>query len=137
MRRVRTRVLPDPAPATTTAPTTTTPSGGVRSGALQPTSTTSSLVVYQAPASHYTITFSVTGSSDCWLGAQASPGGQYLWMQTVPAGGTASYTANGPVVIRLGAPPVVSVEVNGIKVALPPGNVQPYDISFTPSSAAA
>lgn len=127
------------APSTTVAPSTTTtaPSGRAGSSALQPTSTTSSLVVYQAPASHYTITFSVTGSSDCWLGAQASPGGKYLWMQTVPAGGTASYTASGPVVIRLGAPPVVSVEVNGVKVALPPGNVQPYDISFTSSGTAA
>jgi len=60
-----------------------------------------------------------------------------LWEETVPAGGTTSYTASGPIVIRLGAPPVVSVSVNGVKVDLPPGNVQPYDLSFTPSSTTA
>jgi hypothetical protein len=121
----------------TTAPQAAGRSGGVTAGMLQPTSTSTSLVVYEPPVSHYTITFSVTGSSPCWLGAQASPGGPYLWMQTVPPGGTTSYTANGPVVIRLGAPPVVSVAVNGMKVALPAGNVQPYDLSFTPSTRAA
>lgn len=110
---------------------------GSPSGSLQPTSSSASVVDYAAPASSYTISFSVSGSSPCWLGAQAQPGGPYLWMQTVPAGGTASYTASGPVVIRLGAPPSVTVTVNGRQVALPSGNVQPYDISFAPQGRAA
>jgi hypothetical protein len=105
---------------------------GTGGGVLQPTSTSASDVVYVAPAGTYTLTFSVTGAGDCWLGAQAHPGGPYLWMQTVAPGGTFSSTETGPVVIRLGAPPVVSVAVNGQKVALPPGNVQPYDLIFTP-----
>lgn len=112
-------------------------STGGSSGALKPTASSGSVVDYAAPSGTYTISFVVSGSSPCWLGAQAQPGGPYLWMQTVPAGGTTSYTANGSVVIRLGAPPSVSVEVNGRPVALPSGNVQPYDISFSPQGRAA
>ncbi len=124
-------------PPASTPPASTPPAGG-SSGALQPTSTvTGSVVAYAAPAGSYTITFAVTGTSNCWLGAQGQLGGPYLWMQTVPPGGTASYTASGPVVIRLGAPPVVSVHVNGRLVALPAGKTQPYDLSFSPSSQAA
>ena len=56
-------------------------------------------------------------------------------MSTIPAGSTATFQATGPVVVRLGAPPYVSVQLDGIAVSLPSNNVQPYDLTFTPTSS--
>jgi hypothetical protein len=92
---------------------------------------TSSLAVYRVPAGSYTFKFTVS-SGDCWLGAEAGSG--YAWMATVYPGTPSTYSTTGTSTIRIGAPSVLSVSVNGKPVVLPK-NSQPYDIEFVPSSA--
>ena len=128
----------------TTPPTTTGKSKGrTHTGThgqtggqgLVPTSVSPSVVAYAITGRAYTITFSASGP--CWLGVQQGVNGKYLWMTTLLAGQTSSYKANGPVAVRLGAPPYVKVQVNGVNVELPPTNVQPYDITFSSSRRSA
>ena len=115
---------------------THTGSGGQTGGrGLVPTSVSPSVVAYVITGRAYTITFSASGP--CWLGVQQGVNGKYLWMTTLLAGQTSSYKANGPVAVRLGAPPYVKVQVNGVNVELPPTNVQPYDITFSSSRRSA
>ena len=110
--------------------------GGQTGGqGLVPTSVSPSVVAYAITGRAYTITFSASGP--CWLGVQQGVNGKYLWMTTLLAGQTSSYKANGPVAVRLGAPPYVKVQVNGVNVELPPTNVQPYDITFSSSRRSA
>ncbi|MCU1491884.1 MAG: hypothetical protein JWM85_3289 [Acidimicrobiaceae bacterium] len=108
--------------------------------ALEPTSVTKSLVTYSAPGQAFTVTF--TAQTPCWVGAQKTQNASGPWdwmaepgMSNGPV--TATYHATGPVVIRLGAPKAVQVTVNGLPVALPAGNVQPYDIAFVGSGSIA
>ena len=129
--------------ATTPPATTGKSKGGTHTGTggqtggrdLVPTSVSPSVVAYAVTGRAYTITFSASGP--CWLGVQQGVNGKYLWMTTLLAGQTSSYKANGPVVVRLGAPPYVKVQVNGVNVELPPTNVQPYDITFSSSRRSA
>jgi hypothetical protein len=95
-----------------------------------PTSVSASVVTYQTSTRAYTLTFSTSGP--CWLGVQQGVGGKYLWMTTLSAGGKTSYKASGSIAVRLGAPPYVKVQLNGVNVELPVKNVQPYDITFSP-----
>ncbi len=95
-----------------------------------PTSVTASVVTYQTSSRTYTLTFSTSGT--CWLGVQQGVNGKYLWMTTLSAGGKASYKASGSIAVRLGAPPYLKVQLNGVNVELPVKNVQPYDITFSP-----
>jgi hypothetical protein len=98
---------------------------------FRPTSTSSTLVTYQAPAGSYTVSFTAT-AGECWLGAQQQANSSaYLQMWTLTPGQTATYKASGPLVVKIGAPKYVTIKVNGKPVVLPPGNVQAYDISFT------
>jgi hypothetical protein len=110
---------------TTTVPTPTT---------LQPTSTTATLVTYLAPAGSYTVTFKAT-TGECWLGAQSQVNTTaYLKMWTLMPGETASYSASGPLVVKIGAPKAISVEVDGRPLTLPASNIDAYDISFVSGS---
>ncbi|HUY30410.1 MAG TPA: RodZ domain-containing protein [Acidimicrobiales bacterium] len=117
-------------PGTTTPP----PVHRARPAALRPTSTSATLVTYVAPSGPYTVTFTAVGGT-CWLGAQQQvASSSYLQMWTLTSGQRASYQANGPLVVKIGAPRYVTIAVDGEPVVLPPGNVQPYDISFTTGS---
>jgi hypothetical protein len=93
---------------------------------LHPIATTKLLVTYVVPKSAYTLVFSATAA--CWLGAQRRANGIYLWMDTLEAGKSTSYSASGPRLIRLGAPRAVSITLDGIPVALPAGNIASYVI---------
>ncbi len=108
--------------------TTTTPSTTVTPKVLHPISRTNLLVTYLVPKPTYTLVFSAT--APCWLGAQRRTNGTYLWMDTLAAGKTTSYSASGPRLIRLGAPRAISITLNGIPVALPKGNVESYIIKL-------
>jgi hypothetical protein len=110
----------------TTAPSTTTPT--TTPTVLTPIATTNLLVTYVVPKSSYTLTFSATAA--CWLGAQRRANGHYLWMDTIEAGQSTTYSASGPRLIRLGAPKAVSITLDGIPVSLPSGNVQSYIIKL-------
>ncbi len=81
----------------------------------------------------FTITFSAT--APCWIGILPRPHGTYLWMTTVEAGTTTTYHASAPVYVRIGAPQYVRVKVNGVRLALPPKMIQPYDVTFTVGSS--
>jgi hypothetical protein len=108
---------------TTTATTTATPTR------LNPISTTNLLVTYVVPKSTYTLVFSAHGP--CWLGAQRRKNGDYLWMDTLEAGKSTSYSASGSRLIRLGAPRAISsITLDGIPVVLPSGNVRSYIIKL-------
>ncbi len=64
---------------------------------LVPTSTTTGDVSFQVPSSRYMLTFSDTGTSDCWVGIETAAGsGVWLWMETLAPGSTTSYEASGP-----------------------------------------
>jgi hypothetical protein len=115
---------------TPTSTTTTVPR------VLTPTSTSATNVSYVAPSGSYDITFAASGGP-CWVGVRQDVGGPWLWMQTVPPGSSASYAASGTVVVTLGAPAHIAVAVNGVPVQLPPGYVQPYDVSFVVGGTAA
>jgi hypothetical protein len=117
-----------PPTSTTSAPTTTT--AGPRT--IPPQSVSASDVSYVAPARSYTFDFSA--SALCWIGIEQQVGGPWLWDATLSAGQTATYTATGATVVRLGAPTTAHITVNGVVVQLPPSNTQAYDLSFTPAS---
>jgi hypothetical protein len=114
--------------------------GLVPSGAgdrLVPTSTTTSDVSFQVPSRHYMLTFSDTGTSDCWVGIETAAGSNvWLWMETLAPGSTTSYQASEPVVVDLGAPRNIDLRVNGITAELP-GYALSYHLSFTTGTASA
>lgn len=124
---VGTSTLP-PLTSTTSPPATTT----TLPTTIAPERTSASEVSYRAPATRYTVTF--TASGPCWIGIQQAAGGPWVWEETVAAGQSQTYTATGAVIIRLGAPPEIKVAIDGITVQLPPSNVQPYDVTFTPTA---
>jgi Domain of unknown function (DUF4115) len=100
---------------------------------IVPTSTTQNIVTFPLSASSFTITFSST--APCWIGILPSQHGQYVWMTTVEAGTMTTYHASAPVYVRIGAPQYLVVRVNGVRLALPPKKIQPYDVTFTVGSS--
>lgn len=115
-----------PGGSSTSTSSTTTPS------VLLPVSSSSSVVAFVAPKGSYSIAM-IDSGGPCWVGIAQSPGGPYIWQEMLESGESASYTATGPVVVRIGAPKFLGVKVNGVTARLP-GYVQPYDLDFNPSS---
>ncbi len=105
------------------------------SGGIAPISASPSVVSYDAPKGTYTITFKASSQGQCWVGIQATPKGPYLWMSTISPGSSATYHASGTIIVRVGAPPYATVEVNGLDVSFPKSNVQPFDMVFTPAAS--
>jgi len=113
------------APAVVAHPTTTVLAG--LPPVLTPSASSATTVSYELPISgSYRVGFTTSGL--CWVGVQSSVGGPYLWMQTFSTGESGSYQATGTVVVRIGAPKVVAISVNGTSVSLPAGRAQPYDV---------
>ena len=100
---------------------------------IVPTSTSPTIVTYPLSESTFTITF--TASEPCWIGILPSQHGGYLWMTTLGAGTTTTYHASAPVYVRIGAPQYVILKVDGVRLALPPKMIQPYDVTFTIGSS--
>ena len=111
----------------TTTTTTTTPSE------ISPVSSSATEVGFVAPKGSYTVEMTDAGGP-CWVGISQTTQGAYLWEETLESGGTATYNASGPLVVRIGAPQYLGVSVNGVPLRLP-GYVQPYDVMFNPSTA--
>jgi hypothetical protein len=116
-----------PPTSTTSAPTTTT-----LPKIIPPQSVSAQEVSYVLPANSYTIDFSASGA--CWVGIQHAVGGPYLWDETLSPGQTATYSATGATVVRLGAPTTIHISIDGVAVQLAASNTQPYDLTFTPST---
>ncbi|MGA8296328.1 MAG: RodZ domain-containing protein [Acidimicrobiales bacterium] len=100
---------------------------------ITPASTSRNLVTFPLRVSSFTITFSA--KEPCWIGILPSQHGPYLWMTTLGAGTTTTYHATAPVYVRIGAPQYVRVKVDGVRLALPPKMIQPYDVTFTIGSS--
>ncbi|MHB8244517.1 MAG: DUF4115 domain-containing protein [Acidimicrobiales bacterium] len=113
---------------TTTVPAASNPPAT----AVAPVSASPSVVAFVAPKGTYTLALADTGGS-CWVGIQTTPGGGYVWQQTLVSGQSTTYKASGPLIIRIGAPRYLEVKVNGLPARLP-GYVQPYDLTFNPAS---
>ncbi len=117
---------PPPVTHTSGPPPTTLPPR------ISPQTASTSDVSYVTPAHSYTISLAATGS--CWVGIEKAVNGGYVWMETLAAGQSATYQATGTTVVRVGAPQVLRVSIDGITVVLPPSNTQPYDLIFNPET---
>lgn len=122
--------------AHTSGPPASSTTSTTRPKTLVPTSSSSSVVAFDLSSASYVLTFADSGTSGCWVGIQANAGGPWLWMTTLSPGQSATYRANGPTVVRLGAPKYVGVQVNGVPAELP-GYSLPYDIVFRAGSGPA
>ncbi|MGH9303188.1 MAG: RodZ domain-containing protein [Acidimicrobiales bacterium] len=114
--------------STSTSTTTTT-----QLSKLQPVSSSARDVVFEVPSTSYTVSFVDSGSGDCWVGVQQPGSTSWAWMTTLSPGQSSSYQASGAVVVRLGAPENLALEVDGLPTELP-GYVQPYDVTLNPKS---
>lgn len=101
---------------------------------VEPTLVSANVVSFKAPTGPYTLSF--TADNQCWLGFESSVNGPYLSMTTLGASGTTQYRANGPIVVRIGAPQYVHLALNGVAVALPSNKVTAYDAVFSSTSSA-
>ncbi|HWD25232.1 MAG TPA: RodZ domain-containing protein [Acidimicrobiales bacterium] len=101
-----------------------------------PTTVSPSLVTYGVPNRAHTLSFACTGA--CWVGVESSTSGPYLWMDTIGAGSKATYTTSKNVVVRIGAPSVSSMTLDGVRVAFPKQQVGAFDVvlAASPRSAA-
>jgi hypothetical protein len=116
-------------PVTTLAPTrTTTTTTTTAPSVLTPRQTTASLVTYVVSGQRATFRFTATGA--CWIGVQHSSAAPYLWMDTLQPGGAATFASTLPLVVFVGAPGNLKVEVNGVPLALPAANQTPYHLEF-------
>jgi hypothetical protein len=68
------------------------------------------------------------------VGIEHSSAGPWLFAETLAAGRSASFKASGGLVVTLGAPGHIELDVNGLVAELPGGVTQPYNVDLTPSS---
>jgi hypothetical protein len=111
-----------PAPTTSTLPAT-----------IVPETANTTDVAYVTPASSYIIAMTAT-SQPCWIGVEKFAGGPWVWEGTLQPGQIETYKASGTTIVRVGAPRWLKVSIDGINVQLPASNVQPYDLTFNPST---
>jgi len=114
-------------PSTTTVTATTAPPS------LRPTSVTSTDVSFNAPSGHYTLAFQASGGA-CWIGIEQSAAGPWIFEQTLTNGQSTTYKGSGPLVVRLGAPAYMLLQLNGLPVELPSGATQSYNVDLNPTS---
>ena len=88
-------------------PTTTAPYQ------LKPTSVTATDVSFTAPSGNYTLAFQASGGA-CWIGIEQSAAGPWLFEQTLTDGRSTTYKASGALVVRLGAPAYMVLQLNGL-----------------------
>ncbi len=113
---------------TTLRTTTTIPTS------IKPTSVTSSDVSFAVPSGKYTLSFQAVGGA-CWVGIEQTTAGPWLFSQTLNSGQSATYKGSGSLVVRLGAPVHIGLDVNGLVAKLPNGYSQPFNVDLAPSSA--
>jgi cytoskeletal protein RodZ len=102
-------------PSTPTPTPTPTPTAS-------PTPTVSDVVINVA-----------TGQEDCWVLVTKASDGSQIYMGTLPAGSTMSWTEPEAVDIRLGNPATVTLTVNGKRQ--PITTVLPVTLSFGPQTS--
>lgn len=116
--------------STSTTTPVTTPTTTAVPSVLVPVSSTPLGVTFTAPPGQYHLLLKVTGS--CWIGIEKSSAGPFLKAETLVAGQSLAYSATGPLVLRIGAPPEIRVLLNG-KPARLPDISQPFDVTLTPA----
>lgn len=110
-------------------PTTTTPTAPPSFTAV---SSSAYAATYTLPDASYTLSLATT-TGPCWINV-TGPGSAQLFTETMPAGTSHTVAANGPVQVVLGAPTVISVEVDGTPVVLPSGYQTPFTMTLQPGS---
>jgi cytoskeleton protein RodZ len=107
-----------PPPARTTPPATPTPT------------------VSATPAVSTDVVINVaTGQEDCWVLLTRASDGSQIYMGTLPAGTTMTWTEQEAVNIRLGNPATVVLTVNGQRQ--PIHTILPVTLSFSPGTSTA
>ncbi len=114
-------------PSSTTVTATTAPTS------LKPTSVTATDVSFTAPSGHYTLAFQASGGA-CWVGIEQSTAGPWLFEQTLTDGQSTTYKGSGSLVVRLGAPGYMLLQLNGLPVELPSGVTETYNVDLTAAS---
>jgi hypothetical protein len=78
----------------------------------------------------------LVASSSCWVQLRtASANGPVLFQGTMHAGDRMPLPTGGPVWLRLGNPPGISIVINGAPLhLLAPSVPQPYNLEFQPAS---
>jgi helix-turn-helix protein/uncharacterized protein DUF4115 len=74
-----------------------------------------------------------TGQEPCWVLLTKASDGSQIYMGTLPAGSTMTWTEQEAVNIRLGNPPTVVLTVNGHRQPLK--SVVPVTLSFSPGTS--
>jgi hypothetical protein len=115
------------------SPTTTTVTATTAPTSLKPTSVTATDVSFTAPSGHYTLAFQASGGA-CWVGIEHTTAGPWLFEQTLTDGQSTTYRGTGPLVVRLGAPAYMVLQLNGLPVELPSGVTETYNVDLTPAS---
>jgi cytoskeletal protein RodZ len=74
----------------------------------------------------------LTANQDCWVQLTRSRDGSQLYMGTIPAGSSMTWTEKQAVKVTLGNPSGIVLTVNGIRQT--PNTVTPVTLSFSPAS---
>jgi cytoskeletal protein RodZ len=112
--------------AASTSTTTTTPSASTRPTTKPTPSTTPS------PRPSEVVINVAAGPEDCWVLLTRASDGSQIYMGTISAGTSMTFTERHSVNIRLGNPGAVTLTVNGKKQ--PINTVFPVTLSFSPQS---
>jgi len=96
-------------------------------------SNTPSVTVSQTPSLTDVVINVATGQEPCWVLLTKASDGSQIYMGTLPAGATMTWTEQEAVNIRLGNPPTVILTVNGHRQPLK--SVVPVTLSFSPGTS--
>ena len=96
-------------------------------------SNTPSVTVSPTPSLTDVVINVATGQEPCWVLLTNASDGSQIYMGTLPAGATMTWTEQEAVNIRLGNPPTVVLTVNGHRQ--PIKSVVPVTLSFSPGTS--
>jgi helix-turn-helix protein/uncharacterized protein DUF4115 len=115
-------------------PTASNTNSGFIEPSVSPTpSPTPSVSVSPTPSLTDVVINVATGQEPCWVLLTKASDGSQIYMGTLPAGATMTWTEQEAVNIRLGNPPTVILTVNGHRQQLK--SVVPVTLSFSPGTS--
>ena len=89
---------------------------------------------YQVASPTYALEVAAT-SGPCWVQVTDTATGAVPLSATLPAGQRDSVAATGSFTVVAGAPAAFAVAIDGTLVALPPGALAPFTLTFEPAQA--
>ena len=114
-------------------PTATGTNSSSRPPASPTPASTPSAMVSATPSLTDVVINVATGQEDCWVLLTNASDGSQIYMGTLPAGATMTWTEQQAVNIRLGNPATVVLTVNGHRQ--PIKSVVPVTLSFSPGTS--